>query len=517
LRQRGQRDDAETSALREQCATDLRRFALAFFPHLCTDPFSDMHQEFFDAHQATRRGLKRVTAAPRGHAKTSLKGFIEIIHDCVYGQEQYILIISSRSEMATDKVKQIRDELETNARLIEVYGEQVGEVWNQSDFITAGRTRVRAASPRTQVRGLLWHGYRPTKVLLDDAEDSEHVQTTGQREKFEHWYTSDIAKIGSKSTNFEVIGTVLHPESLVARLLDNPGYDGRRYQAVLRFADQAPELWQQWRALFCNLDDPERVATAEAFYAAHQEVMTAGAVVLWPEHESYYDLMVQRLVDGDTAFFMEKQNEPLASTRFPFRMQQAGLFSVAPDAVRRSDGIMVPLADLLDLTAFYDPALGEGRNPDWSACVLVAKDLHGYVYVLDAVLEHFAPPSEMIEQIATLLARWRVPRIGLESNNFQSLLTDDLRQAIAREQQQADFPCQIIPVRNTRAKHLRILALEALIANRWLWFNDRLPAEFFRQMTEFRPLPDAGKDDGPDALESAIRLQRWQVDKGSPY
>jgi hypothetical protein len=59
--------------------------------------------------------------------------------------------------------------------------------------------------------------------------------------------------------------------------------------------------------------------------------------------------------------------------------------------------------------------------------------------------------------------------------------------------------------------------MEPLIANRWLWFSDRLPQTYYNQMSEFRPIPDAGKDDAPDATESCIRVLRSQYDRHGMY
>jgi hypothetical protein len=503
-------DDLQWAALREACRADVERFALVFFSHWLRDPGSRMHQDFFRRYrqQAGQRGLREVTAAPRGHAKTTIKAFIKTIHECVYGHESFIVVISSTQTLAEDKVKQIRDELETNALLTAVFGPQQGPRWNQGDFITASGVRVVAASPKTQIRGLLEHGQRLSKILLDDAEHAEHVFTQLQREKLWNWFTQDISKLGSAETNLEVIGTILHPESLLAKLLDNPGYDHARYQAVVTFATNIA-LWQQWRALFIDLDNPRRREDARAFFEANAEDMLAGSKVLWPEHESYYDLMVMRLVEGETAFQFEKQNNPLPLELYLFDMAQAGYFRLEPQQLVRRDGRVVPLIALRDeVVAFWDPSVGNTAESDWSCCAVLGRDPNGFMYALDTCLAQGQPPSAQVEEVVDLLWRWQISRIGLEDNTFQSLLISDLREAIARRalQEGVNWAVTIVPVTHLRAKPLRIATLEPQVANRWLWFNEALPAEYWRQFAAFRPLPEAGHDDAPDATEGAIRL-----------
>jgi len=340
------------------------------------------------------------------------------------------------------------------------------------------------------------------------------VRTEAQRERQWQWFQADVLKLGQTgpwATNLTVIGTPLHAESLVSRCLQNPGFLHHFYQAVQQFAAQdALPLWRHWRGLLTNLADPSRQDAAFQFFAAHAEQMTAGASVLWPEKESYYDLMVQRVFDGEAAFYLEKQSDPRASGNITFRMARAGYCTIEATGVRRHDGVFVPWARLSQVVAYYDPAMGErkGKTPDWACCVIVAHDPQGYFYILDCYMAQYDPPDQQLRSIADLLWKWQITSCGLEVNGFQGLLADDLRQALARKALavQQDWAIGLVPVKNTRAKHVRIHAMEPLISNRWLWFADTLHAEFTRQFKEFKPIPDAGKDDGPDATECAIRM-----------
>ena len=499
--------------LRADCLYDVERFALAFFPHLCPVDFSSMHQDFFAqwATDAGKRGLRDAIAAPRSFAKTTIRDKIKTIHDCVYQHERYVLIISSRDDLAIDKVRDIRDELATNERLRAVYGPQVGTLWNMGDFITTGGVRVRAAARGSQVRGLLWGHVRPTKILLDDAENSELVLTEAQREKMVAWFAEDITKLGDANTDIEVIGTLLHERSLLARLLANPGYRHRRYQAVLSFAEaSAVPLWQQWREQFLDLDNPTHQEDARAFFEAHREAMLRGTAVLWPERYDYYALMVERLVDGDAAFYKERQNQPQRAGDTLFDMERAGYVALTTDRLVRRDGRVVLMTQLVDLVAFWDPAIGQGTDPDWSACVVVGKDQSGYLYVLDAYMSQGASPTAQVNGVVDLLWRWQVRRFGYEANQFQSLQGTNIAAAMAQRslEEGAHYAPFYIPITNTRNKMLRISTLEPLVTNRHLWFNEALHPEALRQMTVFRPVDGADKDDACDATEGAVRVMQ---------
>lgn len=515
----------------EACEWNVREFSARFFPHLCTKPFSRMHQDFFDRWEQMkdRRGLHEVTAAPRGNAKTTTRTTIKTLHDCVYQHEMFILVISARYDMAVERVEEIREELEENEYLLYVYGPQKGSTWNKGNFVTRNGVRVMAASRGQQIRGLLRKGARPTKVVLDDAERSDEVMSETQREKFWRWLMSDVLKLGTVGyTNYEAIGTVLHQESALQRLLENPGWAPKKYQAVVRYADQAPELWQHWRELYIGLtyEGEELPARDEArdaawtFFKEHEDQMMAGAEVLWPEGESYYDLMEMILVEGNEAFQLEKQNNPIIKERYPFNMDEAGYFTIEPDRLIRHRRGLAPvlLSDIVDMAAYYDPALGgkEGE-PDWAACAILGKDRRGFFYVLDAYMAQRHGTTEQVAAVADLILKWKVPKVAMEVNNFQSLLVSNLREAMARIQLATGeaWGVQWYRVNNVRNKVLRIMTLEPYVTNLWLWFNTNLPTEAMRQFRFFIPMRDAGKDDFPDSVEGGLRVLRGLIDRTS--
>jgi predicted phage terminase large subunit-like protein len=496
---------------------DLLAFAKAVFPHLVPDYFCQLHIDSASGFKERNgiRGFKEVIAAPRGYAKTTFDVTIETIHDCLYGHEKFILIVSSTSSLSVDKVKAIRDEMDTNIMIKTIYGDMKGPKWNQDDFVTSNGTRVMAVSPKTQVRGLNDKGNRPTKIILDDAENSEHVQTYMQREKMRKWFYEDISKLGTRHTNIKMVGTSLHGDALLEELFKNPGFNPRRYQAVIKFADESAQpLWEQWKDILVDIADPDRMKRADEFYRSHEAEMVLNSEVLWPQREPYVDLMKMRLFEGNTAFQLEKQNNPLAEDRLLFDMDDAGRFNIGVGKIIRSDTRIVDFMDFEDrIVAFLDPVLGQGEESDFAACPVLAKDKSGYKYVLDCFMKQFVSPNDQIRAVVDLLWKWKVTRLGIETNGFQSLLVVNMKEAIAQKaiREKTEWTVKIVPVTNLRAKHVRISTMEPSVTNRWIWFSDALPPEYFEQFRKFRPVPDAGYDDGPDATEGAIRVMEGNL------
>ena len=123
------------------------------------------------------------------------------------------------------------------------------------------------------------------------------------------WYNDVIENLGDTYTAVEIIGTLLHPDSLLNNLLLRPDFESRTYRSIEKFADR-DDLWTEWRTRYTNLSDPHRIENARAFYEANEHAMLQGAKVLWDAKEDYYTLMTQLTNMGRAAFFKEKQNQP---------------------------------------------------------------------------------------------------------------------------------------------------------------------------------------------------------------
>lgn len=256
--------------------------------------------------------------------------------------------------------------------------------------------------------------------------------------KTRQWFEKDVLKLGvpGGGTNITLIGTCLHPESLLSELLRSPGWDAQKYQSVLTWSKQSV-LWDTWKELYTNLSNPQRALTASQFYTQHETEMIAGTEVLWPEAEPYLFLMQMRVNEGIASFNSEKQNDPHDPNRQVFDMTLARRFSILLDpsgdirGFKHESGKVVHADELTDMVAFHDPALGEGLAHDYSAIVVVAQDRDGYLYCLDAWIEK-AKPEKQIRQAFQLHTTWQFNRLYLEDNNFQGLLkmnyTDPLQE-----------------------------------------------------------------------------------------
>jgi hypothetical protein len=370
---------------------DLAYFGRAYLPHYFSRPSPKFHSEL-DAQWRegvlkgivplgddaklinSRDGCRRATAAPRGHAKSTNLTFKGTLHAVLYRYKRYPIILSDTSDQANGFLSAIKEELEENEAIKEDFGDLVGKIWRENVIITKTGVRVDAIGAGQKIRGRKHKNWRPDLMVLDDIENDENVRTPEQRRKLENWFYKAVSKAGDTYTDIVYIGTMLHYDSLLAKVLKNPAYRSIKYKAVLSFS--ASPHWEKWEAIYVDLDNENREVDAKAYFACYREEMLAGTAVLWEDKLSYYDLMVLRVSEGEASFNSELQNEPINPDDCLFNEEWFDYFN--PEDVDFS-------AATFRFYGFVDPSLGKTKKSDYSAIMTGALDTRtGYLYLLDA-------------------------------------------------------------------------------------------------------------------------------------
>ncbi len=416
-------------------------------------------------------------------------------------------------------MRNIKAEFLHNKLLLSVYESEIKEraVWTTKSINVNG-VQLDVYSAGMELRGITYGEARPTKIVIDDGEDSDAVENLEQRDKLLNWFNEVVENLGDSYTCLEVIGTILHPESLLERLLHRPDFTGRRYAAVIQFST-AQTLWDEWKRRFTELRDEHRLETARKFFEQHQEEMLTGTEVLWKQKEDYYELMCQLVTRGRRAFFKEKQNEPRSAEYRLFAPEGFAYFNLqnVKIVLQKSHTLRSltstteteTLLNELMVFGFLDSAMGgssRGHKADLAAIATVGIDRYGYCYVLDMWLQR-ATPTQQVKHIFELNERWNYRLFGVEANCFQALLLlpieEECQQLKAAGRN--NWRLTVEPVTHKQNKISRIASLEPLITNGWLLFNERLPQQFFQQCRDF---PQSPHDDALDALEGAVALAR---------
>lgn len=473
--------DPQAQAARvKECTDDLAAFTHHYFPHYTRYAPSQLHLWLFDRLPklvAHPKGRHLALAAPRGEAKSTMVSLIFVVWCLVYERKHYIALIMDAFDQAATMLEAVKAELESNPRLRMDFPQATGQgrVWQQGIIITANNRKVQAFGSGKRMRGLRHGQHRVDLAIGDDLENDENVRSPEQRDKLEDWLKKTVLQLGAADGSMDVIviGTILHYDSVLARLLNNPLWERIKFQAIIRWPDNMP-LWEQFEGKLLH----EGEDAALAFYAEHQTAMDAGAEVSWPAARPLVRLMIIRARDGHAAFDSEHQNDPVSGEDAPFAH------------------CITFWINRLAEWVFYgacDPSLGkQGNGRDPSA--LLVGGFNRSTGILDCVeaLIKKRVPDRIIEDIIALQAEYACTLWGIESVQFQEFFRTELIKRSALR----GIPVPARAVVPNADKVLRIESLQPHIANGLI----RLHPSQTTLLAQLRHFPKADHDDGPDAL-----------------
>lgn len=499
----------ENGIRKQLAAFDLGFFGRAYLPHYFSRPSPEFHKELDDLWSSgvlknlnplagpkminAHEGSKTAVAAPRGHAKSTNLTFKDTLHAVVYAYKHYVILLSDTRDQAAGFLEAIKEELEENEALREDFGDLRGDIWREDVIVTKTKIKVQAKGAGQKVRGLKHKNWRPDLIVLDDIENDENVRTPEQRQKLLNWFDKAVSKCGDDYTDFVYIGTVLHYDSLLVKVMKRAAYRSVKYQAVLSFSGSP--LWDEWELILTELGNPDRAEDAKAFFDQHREEMLAGTQVLWKEKLSYYQLMFMRVDEGEAAFNSEEQNEPINPEDCLFNEEWFDEYN--PHDMDFS-------SKEFDFYGFVDPSLGKSKKSDYSAIQTLA--LHkptGYMYDVDADIERRHPDAiinDVLEKAVWLKKTYnkRYVKFGCEVNQFQWFLKEQLAKASAKRK----IYLPLVEVTQTSDKTLRVQTLQPDIKNKYIKFHPN----HTRLKDQLKYFPMADHDDGPDALEGCRTL-----------
>jgi len=483
----------------DKTGLDLLAWGRSLLPEHFAAPPSAMHSWLAEELQTlhTERGRKLNVIGPRGGAKSTLGTLAYILRVACEGWEPYIWLVSDTRQQAQLHLENIKAELAGNQALAAAYPDACGEGsrWRAAAIQLNNGVAIEAYGTGQRIRGRRREAQRPTLIVCDDIQNDGHMSSAVQREKSHRWFHGALLQAGTPETNVLNLATALHRDALAMQLQTTPGWRSRLFKSVVEWPER-DDLWQEWEQLYARVDAfvegvPKSVDLARDFYLQRQQQMEQGAEVLWPEVEDLYTLMAMRAEMGRTAFEREKQGTPIDPEGCEWPE------SYFDDSIWFDDWPQ----DLKLRTLALDPSKGsDARRGDYSAFVMLGVASDGVLYV-DANLARRATPQMVTDGVA-LVEQFNPAMFGVEANQWQELLAGEFTAEFHR---QGIFAIEPAAIRNYTNKQMRIRRLGPYLAQRRLKFRRRSPGVKLL-VDQLRDFPSAAHDDGPDALEMALRL-----------
>lgn len=413
------------------------------------------HKEILDL--ISDKNNRRIgVIAPRGHAKSTTVDMTYPMWAGCFEQEEFIVIISDTYTQAAEFINALKDEFEHNPKIKWLFGDMKGDDWQDGEFVLSNGIKYAAKGSGMKIRGIRHRHTRPTLMIFDDIENDENIKSAEQRQKLYHWFTKAAIPALARGGRAVVIGTILHFDSLVNKVM------------------KQQDVFKSWQT--------------RVFYAiTTEEDGTERA--LWPEHRSLEKLRAMRDDPGDQDFIgsitfaQEYQHKP-------FSEEDA---IIQPDWIKECEPSQVPdkhtrLARVLTI----DPAASERQTADFTAMIVADLYTDGNVYIR-AIRNQRTSPSVTADTVRELDEIYKPQVIGIEKGAL-GLVFRDLLEGLP-----------VIGLEPDKDKVRRLLAVSRFFeAGRVYTVKNIQNGQAFReQLIEF---PKGTHDDMVDAAAYAVRL-----------
>lgn len=225
----------------------IEAFAGAFLSPMYDDaqPTPDFHRAGWREYSSDFEWC--AIAAPRGHAKSTAFTHDYILSEVLFRSSEYVILVSANEEMAIEHLGDITRELTENDELIDQFQIEGLTTAAKTDIIVKCKDghqfRIIARGSGQKMRGRKWNGKRPGLIVCDDLEDDEQVENKERRDKFRRWFYRALMPALRRGGKIRIHGTILHEDSLLARIMKDKSWRTLFYRAHKSFDDFSDILW----------------------------------------------------------------------------------------------------------------------------------------------------------------------------------------------------------------------------------------------------------------------------------
>jgi len=400
-----------------------------------------------------------VIAAPRGFGKTSL-GMAFEAGKILFRQKRFIVPVSCTASQAVLQGENLKRELLSNITINKMFGPMKSSYFSQDQWITETGTMVMPRGSGQQIRGLLFGDSRPDLILGDDIEDSESVKSEEQRSKLKDWFFADVMNSVDRSRKdwkIVVVGTLLHEDSLLANLLEDP----------------------TWHPVLLELFDDN--------YHSN-----------WPEFMD--DESIRKLVETYRkqkmlgTLFREYRNLPVAKEDAKFKQEY--FHNYTSEDVKHVQEVVV----------IMDPAKTAKKTSDESAAIGIGLDMaNNKILVMDVDADTYHP-DVFIDNSLNMCIRLKARVLGYEETSLHEFISYPLENAMKKK----GLNLELVPLPARMSKEERVLGLLPFYRQGEILHNPSCCGRLEAQLMSY---PRAKRWDCMDALAYIVPL----LEKGERY
>ena len=351
-------------------------------------------------------------AAPRGHAKSTALTLGYGLATLLFRERKFMLLVSDTEAQAALFLGTFKQELQDNAELISLFNLKKNDKGlvtflkdTETDIIvecTDGhRFRIIAKGAEQKLRGLIWNGSRPDIIMIDDFENDELVMNKERREKMRKWFKGALLPCRSDSGIVRMVGTILHADSLLERLMPNPSDKLTVVEELKQYSTRKG----MWKAVK---------------YRAHNSNFTK---LLWASKknaEEFRMLYEEAVKDGTTDIYSQEYlNEPIDESVSFFR---------------KGDMLRITEEDRKLKLNYYitaDLAISEHERADFSVFLVAGVDENKIMHVKQVIRERM-DGKEIVDTLLMLQKMYDPLAVGIEDMQVSKAIGPFLREEMIK-------------------------------------------------------------------------------------
>ena len=449
---------------------------------------------------------------PRGFAKTTIFDLAVISWSICYEESKFTILIGKKDKDATQFMDDIQKIFEKNERIVNNFGLLIDKKHytvnaNEIEFING--CDLQAVGSGTSIRGRKYGNVRPTLVIGDDAQDDNDILTEDARNKKYDIWCKQVENVGhtavfrkgkkiKKATKIVSIGTVLHLECLISRLLRNPDYKTVLKRAIILEDGQKVDdifkqpLWEECRKLLYNPKDDNPQETAKKFYLNNYDEMQF--TVLWPEKWDCFEDLALDYWKNRKTFMSEKMNDATSIGEKWFTSYR----DMRKAEIERNIFIKTALV--------IDPASTTGDKSDYTSMVVASESSNEFYYIRKIVMQKLSY-NDYCDKVIKILKEFRdITHIVIEKNTFSGADVEEIKKRIIADPELDITDYEFINNMQKKNKDEKISTIIGDVNNGKIIFvsDSEDSEEAIKQLMEFQGQDYSLHDDFPDVIAEAV-------------
>lgn len=484
---------------------------------------SDAHYEMWDILNKTfvdDKIDKLNMVEPRGMAKTTVCDLTLSVWLHCYEKSKFTLMGAKKDDDACQFLDSIKKVFQENERIKDEFGLLIDikkYKVNSNEIEFTNDTYIRAIGSASSVRGANWKGIRPTVIIADDYQSETDIITEESREKKINRWSKEIEKVGDtavyrngkkikSATKIISIGTVLHNDCLISKLIRNKDYYTVLKRAIILDPGQKvddifeSDIWLECKKLYFNDKDNNAKFTARLFYENNINEMKQPT--LWEEKwDFFYDIAIAYW-ENRQAFMSEMMNDASSIGKTWFK------------SIRTQSKEEIENHNFLKTMLCIDPASTVNRRSDFTAMVVGSTADNDFKYIREMVLEKLGFKAYCNRVVEILKQYEDITHIYIEKNTFQGADVIAINELIAKDSLLKKRRLDFINEMQKKNKDEKISTITDGVNNGLIIFSDE-NEDFVQQLKDFQGQLYSLHDDAPDIVaEFSNRIDEIDVIRG---